>query len=53
MKPKLLGTDPHGFTYWQHKDHYVYQHRPDGSMVGWICTVGVWESTMHTLLRGA
>lgn len=50
---EYLGTDPHGFSYywpdWQ--GFYVYRYSPAGEPRGWICTIDIWERTMHNLLQ--
>ena len=47
---KYLGKDAHGYSYRLLGDGYVYNYRPDGTRVGYLCDEGAWNRTYHVMI---
>jgi len=59
----FIGTDKHGFRYYQAPDNYVYQVYPESDHFvggknkknmfnGWIASGPAWERTLHSIIEG-
>lgn len=48
MSTPLATSHDRAFTY-RIEGNYVIQFRANGERVGYLCTVGAWQRTFHTI----